>query len=78
MGEKNEIHIYLHNYKKSEYRAITEAGASAIRKRPFPEDARMGTGKYESIGNADGNLYGGCICTPLLLFLSDSKTGKRI
>ena len=27
---------------------------------------------------AIGNLYGGCICTSFLLFVSDSETGKRI
>ena len=38
----------------------------------------MGTGKHESTDSRIGNLYGGCICTSFLLFVSDSETGKRI
>ena len=37
----------------------------------------MGTGKYESTDSRIGNLYGGCICTSFLLFVSDSETGKE-
>ena len=43
-----------------------------------PENTGMGTGKYESTDSRIGNLYGGCICTSFLLFVSDSETGKRI
>ena len=75
---KNEIYIHLYDHKKSEYRTAAKTGTSVIRKRLFSENAGMGTGKYESTDSRIGNLYGGCICTSFLLFVSDSETGKRI
>ena len=57
-GKSYEINIHICTYKKSEYGMCSEAGTPAFRQRFFSQDQRVGTGKYESTGEAVGTAYG--------------------